>query len=34
MSAFGEGIAIYEKHTVGHHVSHIEYLAIRRDADV
>src|SRR6478672_71736 len=33
-SNFGEGIAIYEKHTVGHHVSHIEHLAIGREADV
>ena len=29
-----EGVAIYEKHTIRHHVSHIKDLAVRRDADV
>ena len=30
-SNLGERIAIYQEHTVGHHVSHIEHLAIGRE---
>jgi hypothetical protein len=33
-SNFGKGFAIYEEHTVGHHVGHIEHFAIGREADV
>jgi TnpA family transposase len=33
-SGFREAVAVNHEHAIGHHVGDVEYLAVRRDADI